>query len=787
MNLEYIPSDIEKIAQTYWDKNESFKLKKDKQKKKYYCLSMFPYPSGKLHIGHIRNYTIGDIITRYKNMLGYCVFNPIGWDAFGMPAENAARDNNISPENWTKKNIIAMKNQLKMFGFSFDWTKEIDTSSYKYYKWEQMFFIKLYESGIVYKKNAFINWDPIDNTVLANEQVIDGKGWRSNALIERKKISQWYVSITKYADLLFDGLHKLTEWPQKVKDMQKNWINKKTGYKITLNIENKNCNLKIFLEELFILNDIIFIQASYENEIIDNLNEKAELNCIDKINYLILINPINKNKIPIFISDLNEDCLFFYNKLRKNTLKINDVITIDLGGLKITINKKLINKNSSFSKDNIKIINYLSNKEISLLFFKILNKSNSIKIVNDYNLKDWCISRQRYWGVPIPIIYCNKCGILTEKITRLPIKLPKINKKIYTDISLKKIKNFLNIKCYNCGNLAQRETDTFDTFFESSWYYTKYLCNKSNLNTLKLNSWLPIDQYIGGIEHANLHLIYARFFCKLMKDFNILNCDEPFTKLLTQGMVLKHGSKMSKSKGNIIDQDSLIKKYGADTVRLFVMFLAPPEQSFEWNDNGIIGCKKFLDKIWTLSQNIMTYKMQLSEESMKLYNDDHLRIINFYNETVENIKNNIENRMTFNVVISHIMKITNLLCKFNYYEKTDYYLFKQILESIVILLSPFAPHITHCIWFNIFKKNSDILVEKFPNKIETNNIHTATFKMLVHINGKFKKFLLLDKHFNKNDLLNIIFKDKDLSKFFNNKIIKNVFYKESKLINILIE
>ncbi len=772
MTEEYIHNDIEKIAQDYWLKNASFNLKKINKKNKYYCLSMFPYPSGKLHMGHIRNYTICDVIARYKKLCGYFVFNPIGWDAFGIPAENAARDNNVSPETWTKNNIKDMRDQLKELGFGFDWNREVNTSHYSYYKWEQMFFIKLFNANLVYKKNTFINWDPIDKTVLANEQVIDGKGWRSNALVERKKIPQWYIKITKYADLLFDDITKLKNWPQKVKDMQKNWINKKIGYNVKFNTEIEDFFIKIFFEQLDKLNNVLFFQISKEN--LDSITSDNKINLI-KNEYIYLYNKLNNDKIILFINDDINECIKHFNIKNNLHLNINDVLILINSQIKIIIKKQ----------NNSDTVNYISknlnDKNKNILFFKLLKKIKHLEINNDYNLKDWCISRQRYWGVPIPIINCKKCGIIPEKLNNLPIKLPKIKQKSYQNICLAKNKRFINTLCPNCSSNANRETDTFDTFFESSWYYTKYIC-KNNLNSKSLNKWLPVDQYIGGIEHANLHLIYARFFYKVMKDFNILTSDEPFTNLLTQGMILMHGSKMSKSKGNIIDQAQIIKKYGADTLRLFIMFVAPPEQSFEWNDNGINGCKKFLDRIWSLSKKIDLKTYDINE---KMFNNEQISLIKIYNDNIIKIRSIVEEKMNFNIIIAILMTLVNLIKKIDLNDDTNKYIYKKILESIIILLSPFSPHITHFIWENHFKKDIAIINESFPKIININNYESPIINIAVYINGKFKKDMTFKKNISKDEIFYIIKKDTDIMFLLKDKKIENFFYKEEKLVNLL--
>nr|WP_242012209.1 class I tRNA ligase family protein [Candidatus Azoamicus ciliaticola] len=560
--------------------------------------------------------------------------------------------------------------------------------------------------------------------------------------------------------------------------MQKNWIEKKVGYNINYNDIENNLELNLFFEQINNLNNILFIQISKEN--LDLIKNKHFIS-LDNVEQILLLNKLNNKTHILFINDDITNCLYIFNKQNNLNIKIEEIEILTNSQSKIVISKINNYDNLNFLLKN------LNNNNKSLLSFRILNKYEKIKIINDYNLKDWCISRQRYWGVPIPIIDCSKCGIIPENIERLPIKLPKINQKCYKNISLKKNKYFINILCYKCKNKAQRETDTFDTFFESSWYYAKYLCKK-NLNSKYLNKWLPVDQYIGGIEHANLHLIYARFFCKVMKDFDILNYDEPFTHLLTQGMVLMHGSKMSKSKGNIIDQAQIISKYGADTLRLFIMFVAPPEQSFEWNENGIIGCKKFLDKIWNLSKKIQNlnenFDFFIKEENL---NEIQLSIVKSYNDSLINIKSIIDNKMTFNVVIAILMTLTNLIYKMEITYDINKYIFKKILEAIIILLSPFSPHITHVIWTHILKKNTTILNESFPKNIDLINENPLLIWIPIYINGKFKKKIQIEKNTNQENLTKLILMDNNLNKFLENKEIKNVFYKKEKLINLVVK
>ncbi len=766
MKYVYSPKDIESIVQKFWSKKKIFDIKNVTLKKKYYCLSMFPYPSGKLHIGHIRNYTIGDIISRYKRLNNYYVLNPIGWDSFGMPAENAAYYHKILPKEWVNKNIKCMKKQLKRLGFSFAWDRELVTSNSNYYKWEQLLFIKLYNSGLVYKKKTFVNWDPIDKTVLANEQVINGRGWRSRAKIERKKISQWYLKITKYSNRLLNDLAKLSGWPEKVKNMQKNWIKKKNGYEVIFNLHNSKYKIKIFLEKLELLHKILFITISDEHDFVDKIKEDKNFN----INKIIKIkNPISKVNILTYIKN---------NTREKRICEVNFLNTDS---------HKLIKKNIKIPISKLSnIFNNVNKKYLNLFFFRFLKKKNTIKIKKEFSLKDWCISRQRYWGAPIPIIYCDKCGIITEKIERLPVVLPDIRNK-YENISLLNVKDFVATICPLCNSKAKRELDTFDTFFESSWYYIKYISHKSSIKSNDLNFWLPVDQYIGGIEHATLHLIYARFFHKLFNDFNIVKSEEPFVNLLTQGMVLKSGTKMSKSKGNIIDQELLIKQYGADALRLFITFVAPPKQSFEWNENGIQGCKKFLNKIWKITHKFKNINIH-NRINCKILNfeNKHLKIINSFNDILEKIILIFEKNHSFNVVVALLMTLLNLLNKLDLNEKIFQIIAKKILESLLIILSPISPHITHFLWSNILNKKTLIINENFPSKIENKKNKNDTFKLIIQINSKFKLIANINKTKKKDEIIKIVTQYDCIKKILFEKTIKNIIYKKFKIINIIL-
>jgi leucyl-tRNA synthetase len=632
MNKDYNPKDIEINIQKFWEKNNSFKTDFSSTDNKFYCLSMFPYPSGKLHIGHVRNYTIGDVISRGQRMLGKNVFQPMGWDAFGLPAENAAIANKIHPLEWTKKNINHMREQLKRLGYAYDWDNEISTADPKYYEWEQWFFIKLLEKNLVYKKKSEVNWDPVDKTVLANEQVVDGRGWRSGAVVERKEIPQWFLKITKYSDELLEGLEDLNGWPTSVKMMQKNWVGKSEGALVKFRITNNDDILEVYTTRVDTIfgvsflaiapNHIILKNQKKDNAILAKFIDKCKslklseetISSIEKEGVdtgLTAINPLDGTLVPIWaanyvLSDYGTGCVMCVpgHDARDNEFAVK----YDLPIVKVIISKESETDINNIFMGEGTLVNSgkytdLDSKLAKKSILKDLEKTDAGRSKINYRLRDWGISRQRYWGCPIPVFYHEDGTVYPVPEDDLPVTLP-------DDIDFTKDGNPLEnhptwkyIKCPYTGKDAIRETDTFDTFFESSWYYLRFLSPdyKDGLLDQSKNHWLPVDQYIGGIEHAILHLLYARFFHKLMRDIGIVDSSEPFLSLLSQGMVLRNGVKMSKSKGNTIDPDDIINKYGADTVRLFIMFSAPPEQSLEWSDTGIEGSHKFLKRLWALS------------------------------------------------------------------------------------------------------------------------------------------------------------------------------------------
>ena len=795
--------EIEKDCQSSWFSSNKFATKKDSTKKKYYVLSMFPYPSGKLHMGHVRNYTIGDVISRFKRFQGYNVMQPMGWDAFGLPAENAAIKNNTLPEKWTYQNINAMKQQLNSLGFSLDWSREIATCDPSYYKWEQWLFIKLFKKGLIYKKTSKVNWDPVDHTVLANEQVIDGKGWRSGALVEQKEIPQYFFKITDFAEELDKDINSLDEWPPQVKLMQKNWIGKSFGYRVEFQ-QNEFNSIAVFttrLDTLFgatflaiAIDHPISIELSQTNyEISDFIKENnksgvstAELEKAEKKGFftgLFATNPINGKSIPVWISNYvlmgygegaimavpaHDDRDFEFAK--KYSLDVIQVIKSDqelYTGKGTLINSENFSGLSSDDAIN-KIGKQLSNK-------KVAEKQTK------YRLRDWGISRQRYWGCPIPIIYCKDCGEVCENESNLPVTLPQKEKFDFDNQSIKTEIDYINCTCPSCGNQAQRETDTMDTFVESSWYFARYACpdeDKSMLND-EANYWLPVDQYIGGIEHAILHLLYSRFFSRLLRDEGLINISEPFKNLLTQGMVLKDGSKMSKSKGNTVDPGELIKNFGADTARLFIMFAAPAEQSLEWSDKGIEGSHRFLKKVYT---QIFNFKEILGGaydlDDSKLDNEFKYQL----NKTIDKVTDDIDRRKSFNTAIASLMEFVNYISTLDKQKLTNeiYLGYKNLL----IMLSPFVPHFSEYIYTEL--TNQCIDSEAWPS-VNKDHLVQSMQTIVIQVNGKVRDNIKIKNNSPQEIIEEKAFASEKVLRFIDEKTkVKKVIFIKNKILNIVV-
>ena len=816
MTDEYKFKEIEAKVQAKWNSSNSFVASEDSKKPKFYALSMFPYPSGKLHMGHVRNYTIGDVISRYKRMNGFNVLQPMGWDSFGLPAENAAIKNNTAPAKWTNENINHMRSQLKQLGLSIDWDREISTCNVDYYKWEQWLFIQLYEKGLIYKKTSMVNWDPIDKTVLANEQVIDGKGWRSGAEVERREIPQYFMKITDYADELLEGLDDLDEWPDQVKTMQKNWIGKSSGCEITFDLDKSDELVKVFTTRPDTLMGATYLAIAPEHKISHNLSKnqkeikdfideckkigvsEAEISTAEKkgiFSGLFAKHPITNESIPIWIANYvlinygegavmavpaHDDRDFEFSK--KYQLPKKQVIqSVDYDESKAYIGTgRLINSDE---------FNNLSSEEATDAISEKLESLGKGKKRIQFRIRDWGISRQRYWGCPIPMIYCESCGDVPVKESELPVTLPENIKMSASEVGspLCKMPEFYSCVCPKCGKAAKRETDTMDTFFESSWYFARYACfdQKNKMLDDRVNYWIPVDYYIGGIEHAILHLLYARFFNKVLSDIGLIKSKEPFKKLLTQGMVLKDGIKMSKSQGNTVDPQNLIERYGADTARLFIMFAAPADQSLEWSDNGIDGAHRFLKRLWNIVNSHIKENSGRNEDTNKDV-EKSIKELNFkLHTTIQKVTDDLDRRNSFNTVISSVMELLNFLNDSDKKRKLPHSSRQEVLESILLMLNPFVPHITSELWTYI-RENSDIDNMAWP-LLDKSALVQDEIKIVVQVNGKLRGNMIIS-----NEQTDIEIKEKAIEidtvkKFINNKSeIKKIIYIKERLINIVI-
>ena len=808
MNPDYPHKEIEKKSQQFWCQHNTFDACEDKSKQKFYALSMFPYPSGKLHMGHVRNYTIGDVISRFKKLNGFNVLQPMGWDAFGLPAENAAIQNKTAPDKWTYENIAHMKDQLKELGLAIDWKREIATCDSSYYKWEQWLFIQLFEKGLIYKKTAMVNWDPVDQTVLANEQVIDGRGWRSGALVERKEIPQYFMKITDYAEDLLDGLNDLKEWPEQVKIMQRNWIGKSVGCEISFKIPGSNSNITIYTTRPDTLMGTSYLalapehkisidQAKKNQDIANFLTEckktgvsEAEISKADKkgiFSGIFAKHPITNKDIPVWIANY---VLINYGEGAVMAVPAHDNRDFDFANkYNLPIIKVIENKDSKDNEAYVGNGNLVNSGEFNGLSNIIAGEkiTEKIELLNmgnkkvQYRLRDWGISRQRFWGCPIPMIRCEICGDVPENEENLPIKLPENVTIDDSGSPLNKLKSFLECICPKCGKEAHREADTLDTFFESSWYFARYTSYDQDKKMLdeRTNYWLPVDYYIGGIEHAILHLLYARFFSRLLFDLKLSNTKEPFTKLLTQGMVLKGGTKMSKSKGNTVDPKQLIDKYGADTARLFVMFAAPAEQSLEWSDTGIEGSHRFLKKLW---RAVYEFKNSKHISKKNIYEDD-LRFK--LNATIEKVTDDLERRTSFNTAISSVMELINTLNKSDVDGSISIQLKKEVLEKTLLLLNPFVPHITKYLWEELNPKM--IFEEQNWPKVDATALIKQEVNLVIQVNGKLRANMIISIDDSEEKIKKDVMIHDSVAKYISSgSEIKKIIYIKNKLINIVI-
>jgi leucyl-tRNA synthetase len=816
----YEPQAIEAEAQAYWEKTRSFEVDESSEKPKFYCLSMFPYPSGSLHVGHVRNYTIGDVISRYQRMLGKNVLQPIGWDAFGLPAENAAIAHKIPPAVWTNQNIEHMKRQFQSLGFAYDWSRELRTCDPDYYRWEQWLFLQMYKKGLAYRKEAIVNWDPIDQTVLANEQVVNGCGWRSGAPVERKAITQWFLKITAYADNLLEDLDKLPDWPDQVRTMQRNWIGRSEGVSVLFPLQgDASVALEVFTTRADTLFGVSYLaiapehplaqQAAAQNPALqDFINETQQTSVSEAVRAttekkgmatgLYAINPLNGAAVPIWVANY---VLMSYGTGAVMGVPAHDErdfsfaqqYSLPLNWVIKPTDGESLSKEAAFTEKGILVnsgpFSGLSSTVAIAQIVEQLESTQQGKRCQQYRLRDWGISRQRYWGTPIPMIHCPSCGIVPVPEADLPVVLPEQVNFQGIQSPLKQDLNFLNVTCPQCQKPAQRETDTFDTFMESSWYYARFACPDSHNSMLdgRANYWTPVDQYIGGIEHAVLHLLYARFIHKILRDENLVSSDEPFTALLTQGMVLKDGAKMSKSKGNTVDPQALITRYGADTLRLFVMFAAPPEQSLEWSDAGVEGAYRFLKRVW---QAVMTHVAAANEyptwrkTTHEPLNDVQKGLRYQLHHGLQKVTQDIGERKIFNTAIATIMEILNHWYKFKPTTARDYALSQEVLEAVVLMLSPIVPHAMHALWFHLGHTNA-IIDQAWPT-VDANALQQESLEWVIQVNGKYRGRIKLPAKSTEDMIKQAVLSEANLQKHIQGKTIKQWIIVANKLINLVV-
>lgn len=799
--MHYDFKKIEEKWQKKWAKAHVFRAQADSTRKKYYLLEMFPYPSGKIHMGHVRNYTIGDVASRFKTLEGYNVMHPMGFDAFGQPAENAAIKNKTKPVDWTHKCIKDMETELKKMGFSYDWEREVSTCDSDYYKWNQWIFLKMFERGLAYRKASGVNWCPSCQTTLANEEVIEGGCWRCHTKVEQKDLVQWYLKITEYKERLLEDLNQLKNWPQRVLAMQNNWIGKSSGVDIYFRLENSDRTIPVFTTRVDTIFGATYIVLAPEHPLVldlvkDKPQEKEVLQFMKKVareSKLVrtasdvkkegvftgsfAINPVNNEKVPIWIADYvlmeygtgaimavptHDQRDFLFAKEHKLPLRV----VIEPKDKSISSAAEL---SEAYEGDGRQVnsgeFNGLDNQEAKTRIAQWMEAKGIGKIQTHFRLRDWLISRQRYWGTPIPMIYCPACGIVPVPYKDLPVELPASAPFTGEGGSpLGKVKKFVEVKCPKCKGQARRETDTMATFFDSSWYFLRFCSPKFNdapFDVKEAKYWMMVDQYIGGIEHAILHLLYSRFFTKFFQDLKMIDFTEPFDKLLTQGMVLKDGEVMSKSKGNIVDPDSMIKNYGADALRLFILFAAPPETELEWEERGLEGAYKFLNRVWRIQENLKS-------------NAD-LQVLRALHRTIKKVSTDFS-EFKFNTAIASFMELTNVI----YQLGAD----KKVFSDFVIMLSPIAPHFCEELW-EILGYNESIFKAPWP-KFNPELLIEENVELVIQVNGKLRSKIEVPRNIAEDKLKELVLKDEKLISWFEGKSPKKIIIVPQKLINIVI-
>ena len=820
----YDPKTVEPKWQNFWEEKGLFRTGKDASQKKFYCLEMFPYPSGKIHMGHVRNYAIGDVIARYKRMQGYNVLHPMGWDSFGMPAENAAIKHGVHPSKWTYENIRYMKGQLNKLGLSYDWDREVTTCNPDYYRWNQWFFIRMMEKGLAYRKSSYVNWCPSCTTVLANEQVIDTKCWRCDSVVVQKELEQWFLRITEYAEELLIACDTLTGWPEKVVVMQKNWIGKSHGAEVDFVIDGTERTVRIFTTRADTLFGATFLCLSPGHPLSETLcADRKELEKVlarygkvdEKIGLFTgryAINPMNNEKIPVYIANF---VLMEYGTgaimsvpahdqrdfefAAKYGLPIREVIKPVGAGLALpgeSGQPQGLPLQQAYEDEGVLVnsgpFTYMKSGEAKEKIAAWLEEKGLGKKVVNYKLRDWGISRQRYWGTPIPVIYCDACGIVPVPEKDLPVILPEDVKITGTGGSpLLESESFLHVSCPKCGGSARRETDTMDTFVDSSWYFIAYCMGKGNIafDGIRVNPdlsyWMPVDQYVGGVEHAVLHLLYSRFFTRVIRDLGIITANEPFTNLLTQGMVIKDGAKMSKSKGNVVDPDYLINRYGSDTSRLFSLFAAPPEKDLDWSDKGVEGAYRFLNRVWTLVQRHREGLRAATAAAGDASGSDKVKaLVKKTHQTIRKVTLDIEKEYHFNTAIAAMMELVNEMNGFEPEGGQDMQALRFGVENLLLLLCPFTPHIAEELWQMIGNKPS-ISLRPWPVWDEKMAADEEV-ELVIQINGKLRGKLMISAGLPDEQIKETALRDGKIAEAIGRKTIKKVIVIKGRLVNIVI-
>ena len=816
MSTPYDPQAIEAAARDYWSEARCFEVGEDSERDKFYCLTMFPYPSGKLHMGHVRVLTISDVIARFQRMQGRHVLQPMGWDAFGMPAENAAIQRGIPPARWTYDNIDDMREQMKRLGYAYDWTREITTCRPEYYRWEQWLFTRLFKKGLVYRRNAVVNWDPVDQTVLANEQVIDGRGWRSDALVERREIPQWFMKITAYADELLDGLDAMPGWPESVKTMQRNWIGRSEGVELEFAVEGENDPLTVYTTRPDTLFGVTYMAVAAEHPLAvraakadpalaDFIEEcrqtgaaEATIETMQKKGRplgLSAIHPLTGEPVPIWVANF---VLMSYGTgaimavpghdardwefATQHDLPIRLVVVPadgsdwDVGEAPFLEHGVLVNSGEYDGLDFDRSFNAIADH---------FENAGTGRRCTNYRLRDWGVSRQRYWGAPIPIIYCDDCDAVPVPEDQLPVILPEDVEFTGVGSPLRDMPAFTEVDCPACGRPARRETDTFDTFFESSWYYARYACpdNDSAMLDERARYWLPVDQYTGGIEHAILHLLYARFFHRLMRDEGLVDGDEPFTNLLTQGMVLKDGAKMSKARGNTVDPQALIDRYGADTVRLFMMFAAPPEFALEWSDDGVQGASRFLKRFWhAIDEHVADGGAAVLDVAELSNADRDLR--RKTHQTIAKISDDIGRRHAFNTAVAAAMELLNAVSRHDAVTAAGRAVRHEALAAIVRMLAPIVPHICHALWQRLGNETA-VIDEAWPD-VDATALVEETIEIVVQVNGRLRGRISVDADAGRDTVSELALADANVRRFVGEAEPRKVIVVPGRLVNIVV-